>query len=63
LTAAAWEISTLAPPVAVSRKPQAIAVSDGAVEISYAELDRRSDQGAAPQAAVGEPSDRSSSTL
>lgn len=37
-------------------QPQAIAVSDGAVTLSYAELDRRSDETATPPAAVGEPS-------
>lgn len=38
------------------RQPQAMAVSDGAATISYAELDRASDQAATRQAAVGEPS-------
>jgi non-ribosomal peptide synthetase component F len=38
------------------QQPRAIAVSDGAREISYAELDRRSDESAGSLAAVGEPS-------
>lgn len=38
------------------RQPQAIAVSDGALTISYAELDRASDQTASQLAAMGEPS-------
>jgi non-ribosomal peptide synthetase component F len=37
------------------RQPQAIAVSDGALGISYAELDRRSDQGTDPVPATGGP--------